>query len=114
MAKTNDPKATGSDRSKLIFLILPLASAVVYFFSNPKPQNFYDYTFRVAGNLLHGAVGFKFPQPSWLNEFVPFEGYYYSVFPLGGVLSMVPFAALQSIGMIHDMPGAFIAGLLAG
>src|SRR5215468_1917592 len=114
MSKTNDSHETISNRSKLVFLILPLVTAVVYFFSNPEPQNYYDYTFRVAGNFLRGAIGFRYPQPSWLNEFVPFDGYYYSVFPLGAVLSMVPFAALQAMGVIRDMPGGFIAASLAG
>lgn len=89
------------------------ATFPLYYLSNPKPQHYYDYTFRVAENLLRGGVGFTEKQPSWLNEFVPFEGSYYSVFPLGGVLSMVPFAALKVIGMISAMPAAFIAALLA-
>ena len=93
---------------------LAVLTAVVYFFSNPKPQNYYDYTFRVAGNLLGGSVGFAEKQPQWLNEFVPFEGLYYSVFPLGAVVSMVPFALLQAIGLIREMPGGLIAALLAG
>ena len=64
-----------------------MAAAVfaVYFFSNPKPQSYYDYTFRVAENILHGRIAFTEKQPAWLNEFVPFEAYYYSVFPLGVV-----------------------------
>lgn len=94
--------------------MISFAAAVVYYFSNPRPQSFYDYTFRVAGNLLNGRIAFTEPQPTWLNEFVPFEGFYYSVFPLGSVLSMVPFAALKKIGMISDMPGMFIAALQAG
>ncbi len=93
---------------------LAALTTVVYYFSNPKPQNFYDYTFRVAGNLLSGSVGFAEKPPPWLNEFVPFEGVYYSVFPLGAVVSVVPFALLKTIGMIKEMPGGLIAALLAG
>lgn len=93
---------------------LSLATAVIYFLSNPRPQTYYDYTFRVARNLLDGAVGFTYKQPSWLNEFVPFEGYHYSVFPLGAVLSMIPAAFLKAIGMITDMPGHWIGAILAG
>jgi len=89
-------------------------TAIIYFFSNPKPQSFYDYTFRVAANMLHGKIAFNLAQPPWLNEFVPFEGYYYSVFPLGAVLSMMPFAVLKAIGLVTDMPGAWIAAILAG
>lgn len=92
---------------------LSLTAGLVYYFSNPKPNFFYDYTFRVAENLMRGHVGFTQPQPSWLNEFVPFEGFYYSVFPLGAVVSMVPFALLKIIGMISEMPGALIAALCA-
>jgi hypothetical protein len=100
--------------SRSLYYLIPLATAVVYYFSNPKPQNYYDYTFRVAENLLHGSIGFATKPPDWLNEFVPFGGSYYSVFPLGSILSMLPFAALKAIGMIPAMPGAFIAAILAG
>lgn len=106
--KTTNPLSGG------IVLWLSVATAVVYYFSNPKPQSFYDYTFRVAANMLHGHVAFTAAQPSYLNEFVPFEGCYYSVFPLGAVLSMMPFALLQVLGVIKEMPGVFIAALLAG
>lgn len=89
-------------------------TALIYFFSNPKPQNYYDYTFRVAANMLGGSVAFTSKQPSWLNEFVPFEGYYYSVFPFGSVVSMMPIALFKTLGLIKEMPGAWIAATLAG
>ena len=92
---------------------LPIATAVIYFFSNPTPQNYYDYTFRVAEKMLRGGVGFAERQPTWLNEFVPYEGVWYSVFPLGAVLSMIPAALLKVAGVITDMPGAWISALLA-
>src|SRR5439155_14209182 len=95
-------------------LVLSTATAIVYFFSNPKPQSYYDYTFRVAGNLLRGAIGFSDKPPSWLNEFVPFEGEWYSVFPLGAVVTMIPVAFFNVIGVITEMPGALIAAILAG
>lgn len=114
MMATSDSNQHDSNRSKLLFTLLPLATAVIYYFSNPKPQNYYDYTFRVADCLLHGSIGFLATPPAWLNEFVPFEGFYYSVFPLGAVLSMLPFALLRGLGVISEMPGAFIAALLAG
>jgi len=93
--------------------IICFATAAVYYLSNPKPQSYYDYTFRVAANMLGGSVGFADKQSSWLNEFVPFEGFYYSVFPLGSVLSMIPFALFKAIGLINEMPAAFIAALCA-
>ena len=95
-------------------VLVSLITGLVYFFSNPNPQGYYDYTFRVAGNLLRGRVGFTEPQPTWLNEFVPFEGLYFSVFPLGSVLSMIPAALLKAIGLITEMPGALISAILAG
>jgi len=114
MEETNDSKTAAENRSNLLFFVLPLVAAVIYYFSNPKPQDFYNYTFLVAGNLLHGATGLSETPPTWLNEFVPFEGHYYSVFPLGAVLSMIPFALLAAVGIIHEMPGAFIAAMIAG
>ncbi len=93
---------------------LSLLTAAIYFFSNPNPQSYYDYTFRVAENFLRGSIGFAEKRPPWLNEFVPFEGEWYSVFPLGAVLSMIPVAALKIAGIVTQMPGAWVAALLAG
>lgn len=95
-------------------LIAVVAVGLAYYFSNPKPNSYYDYTFRVAENLLRGSIGFPQRPPSWVNEFVPFEGLWYSVFPLGSVVSMVPFALLKVAGVIQDMPSALIYALLAG
>lgn len=88
--------------------------AIVYFLSNPKPQSYYDYTFRVAENILRGSIGFAEKRPPWLNEFVPFEGAWYSVFPLGAVVSMIPAALLKVVGIVTEMPGAWISAILAG
>jgi hypothetical protein len=94
--------------------ITSAAAAVIYYFSNPKPQSYYDYTFRLAANLLSGRIGFTERPPSWLNEFVPFEGFYYSVFPLGAVLTMIPAAVLKAAGLVSDMPGPLLSALCAG
>lgn len=94
--------------------LVVFAAAFVYFLSNPKPGYFYDYTFRIAGDLIRGSIGLTDKPPNWLNEFVPFEGLWYSVFPLGAVISMVPFAFLKAIGLISNMPSALIYSLLAG
>lgn len=94
-------------------------TGIVYYFSNPNPfwnpypGYIYDYTFRVAENFLRGEIGFAERQPSWLNEFVPFGDLYYSVFPLGSVLTMLPFAFLKFTGLIRDLPSALIAALIA-
>jgi len=86
---------------------------LIYFYSNPKPQIYYDYTFRIAGLMLHGHVGQTETPPSWLNEMVPFEGNFYSVFPLGSVLTMIPAALLQKFGFIKENPSAWLASLCA-
>ena len=93
--------------------VIAAGVAAIYYFSNPKPQFYYDYTFRVAGRLLNGALGLAEAPPGHLNEFVPFDGAWYSVFPLGSVLTMIPAAALKAIGVINDMPAALIVALLA-
>jgi len=38
---------------------------------------------------------------------------YYSVFPLGSVLCMVPFALLKSARLVDVFPARFIAAMLA-
>lgn len=108
------PLKTHDMSFRLPIILTSAFIGIVYYFSNPRPSAYYDYTFRVAGNLLRGAIGFTEKQPPWLNEFVPFESYYYSVFPLGSVLTMIPAAFLKATGLITDMPGAFLAALCAG
>lgn len=114
MPKNETPVPTFPQTFDRVYLLLPVVAAVVYHVSNPKPQYYYDYTFRVAANILGGSIAFTERQPSWLNEFVPYEGFYYSVFPLGAVVSMMPFAVLKTIGVTGDMPAAFIAALCGG
>jgi hypothetical protein len=101
------------EKTRIIFVILIILAGIVYYFSNPVPQNYYDYTFRIADNILRGSIAIKEKPPSWLNEFVPFEGSYYSVFPLGSVVSMAPFAVLKLAGFIKDMPAPLIAAIQA-
>jgi hypothetical protein len=112
MKETSEtPKA---ERNAVIFVVIAvIAVGLIYFFSNPKPQHYYDYTFRVAENFYHGKIGFSEKLPSWLNEMIPFEGNWYSAFPLGSVLTMLPFAALRVLGIVQDNPAALIASLIA-
>jgi hypothetical protein len=72
----------------------------------------FDYTYRIAEALLHGRLGVS-EAPSWLNELVPAGDYYYSVFPLGSVHSMVPFDLLKTAHLIEVFPARFVAASLA-
>jgi hypothetical protein len=102
--------------SKLIPYILHtlfVATFIIYYFSNPLSGAYYDYTFRIAQALLGGRLGLTGRPPEWLVEMVPLDGMYYSVFPLGSVLTMLPLAALKQIGWVDSFPGTFLAALLA-
>jgi len=92
--------------------LLPLAFALLYF-SNPKPAAYFDYTYRIAGEFLHGRLGTVEAPPSWLNEMVRVGQRHYTVFPLGAVLSMVPLALLGRIGLIQGFPGMIVVATLA-
>ena len=114
MPKNDNVSTKPPEFTNRLYVVVTILTAVAYYFSNPKPQHYYDYTFRVAANMLGGNIGFTEKPPQWLNEFVPFEGFYYSVFPFGSVVTMIPFALLKVAGLINDMPAALIAALLAG
>lgn len=117
MIETLNNKTTFTERLLnkfgLLNICLILAVFFIYYFSNPKPSNYYNYTFLVGENFLSGKIGLTATPPPWLNEMIPFEGLYYSAFPLGSVITMLPFSALKAIGLITEMPAAFISGLLA-
>ncbi len=86
----------------------------LYWIANSDSGWTYDYTFRIAEALLQGRLGIPFSPSPALNELIPLDGSYYSAFPLGSVLTMVPVAALKMVGILRDFPGTVIAALVAG
>ena len=101
------------EKNRYLPLVLVISTFLVYNFSNPLPGIYYDYTLRIAGALVEGRLGLNETPPSWLNEMVPLNGTYYSVFPLGSVLSMLPLTILRRIGVLENFPGTLIAALTA-
>ncbi len=93
---------------------LSLAAAVAFYFSTNPTLRDLDYTAQVASALLDGHLGLQSRPVSRLNEMVPLDGSYYSVFPLGAVLSVLPSAVLQKAGWIHAFPAQVVAALIAG
>src|ERR1041385_3389130 len=93
---------------------LSLIAALAFYFSTNATLRDLDYTSEIASALLRGDLGLREKPPDWLNEMIPDGDRYYSAFPLGAALSMVPVALLQKAGLIHDFPGRFLAAVIAG
>src|SRR6059058_4458761 len=106
-------EAINKHRDLWVASALALVTLLLFYFSTKATQWHFDYTSRIASALLQGDLGLRQPAPSWLNEMVPANGRYYSVFPLGAVLSMMPVAVLQKTRLIHDFPGRALAALIA-
>lgn len=85
-----------------------LVAGAVYYVANNYNSG-HDYTFRIAKALLRGQLGLDYQPPAGLNEFIPYKGYFFSAFPLGSVLCMLPAAAL-----LAAYPAKLIVGLLGG
>jgi hypothetical protein len=113
MAEDQLRKAHNS-RDLWLALGLSLFAAVVFYFSTKATLHDLDYTNQIASALLHGHLSLQEKPPDWLNEMIPWEGRYYSAFPLGAVLSMLPVALLQNTGLIQSFPGRVLAALIAG
>ena len=96
------------------FLFAAFVIGLVYFFSNPHPWTHFDYTFRSARALVSGSLSIDEPPTSWMVEMIPFESHYYSAFPLGSVLTLVPVAFLQKIHVINEFPAMAVVGITAG
>ena len=101
-------------RELLLAVGLSALAGVVFFFTTKATMHDFDYTARIASALWHGHLGLDRHPGSWLNELVPFEGKYYAVFPLGAVISVLPFALLQQAGWIHSFPAQVLTALIAG
>src|SRR5437867_12486241 len=90
-----------------------LAAVAFYFSTNPTLRDL-DYTAEIASALLRSDVGLQEKPPEWLNEMIPYGNKYYSAFPLGAVISMVPVALLQKMSLIHNVPARVLDALIAG
>ncbi len=113
MKRLSLPATKGLVLAQIPPLTVAAGVFLIYWFSNPQPMAHFDYTYRIAEALLHGRLGLTEAPPSWLNEMVPLGDRYYSVFPLGSVLSMVPLALLKAAHVIDVFPARFVAAFLA-
>jgi hypothetical protein len=104
----------GNNREFWIALGVSLFAAIAFYLSTKATLRDLDYTSQIASALLHGQLSLREKPPDWLNEMIPWEGRYYSAFPLGAVLSMLPVALLQQVGLISGFPGHVLAALIAG
>lgn len=95
-------------------VVLPSAIFLIYFYSSPSSGSPFDYSLRVARALLHGHFGESTVPPAALSEMIPINGRYYSAFPLGSVLTLLPIAVLQELGVINRFPGPALAAFAAG
>src|SRR4029078_6760757 len=91
-----------------------LCAAIAFYFSTKATLHDLDYTSQIASALLHVQVVLRGKPPDWLNEMIPWQGKYYSAFPLGAVLSMLPVALLRETGLIQIFPGHVLAALIRG
>src|SRR5213592_741580 len=107
------PERHDAVRQFWIAASLSLFATLVFYFSTNATLHDLDYTSEIASALLHGDLGLREKPPDWLNEMIPHGDRYYSAFPLGAVLSMLPIALLQKAGLIHNFPGHVLAALIA-
>src|SRR5262249_14810910 len=97
-----------------VAVVVALFAAIAFYFSTQATLHELDYTNQIASALLHGQLGLREEPPDWLNEMIPYGNRYYSAFPLGAVLSMLPIALLQEARLIQAFPGRVLAALIAG
>src|SRR6266702_2410702 len=108
------PERRDTNRQFWIAAGLSLFAALAFYFSTNATLHDLDYTSEIASALLHGDLGLREKPPDWLNEMIPRGERYYSAFPLGAVLSMLPIAVLQKASVIQNFPGHVLAALIAG
>src|SRR3954465_8180135 len=95
-------------------IAISLFAAVAFYFSTNPTLHDLDYTAEIASAFLRGDLGLREKPPEWLNEMIPYGNKYYSAFPLGAVISMVPVALLQKMSLIRNFPARIVDALIAG
>jgi hypothetical protein len=114
MKDGNENMKSDNIREFPVAIAVLLFAAVAFYFSTKATLHDLDYTSQIASALLHGQLGLREKPPDWLNEMIPWGDRYYSAFPLGAVLSMLPVALLRNTGLIQNFPGHVLAALIAG
>ena len=107
-------RSSNTIRQLWVALGVSVCAAVAFYFSTNATLHDLDYTTDIASALLRGDLGLREKPPEWLNEMIPHGDRYYSAFPLGAVLSMIPIALLQKARLIHNFPAHVLASLIAG
>src|SRR5213594_4982733 len=107
-------RSSNTIRQLWVAIGVSICAAVAFYFLTNATLHDLDYTADIASALLRGDLGLREKPPEWLNEMIPHGDRYYSAFPLGAVLSMIPIALLQKAHLIHDFPGHVLAALIAG
>ena len=97
-----------------VAIAISLFAALAFYFSTNPTLHDLDYTAEIASAFLRGDLGLREKPPEWLNEMIPYGDKYYSAFPLGAVISMLPVALLQKASLIQDFPARILAALIAG
>ena len=101
-------------RDVWVALGLSLVAALAFYFSTTPTLKDLDYTFEIASAFLRGDLGLREKPGEWLNEMIPYGNMYYSAFPLGAIISMVPVAVLKKASLIQNFPARVLAALIAG
>ncbi len=107
-------RSSNTIRRLWVALGVSVCAAVAFYFSTNATLHDLDYTADIASALLRGHLGLREKPPEWLNEMIPHGNRYYSAFPLGAVLSMIPIALLQNARLIDNFPAHVLASLIAG
>jgi hypothetical protein len=111
-----DAEAPGKPITRDVWVAIGLslvATLAFYFSTNPTLRDL-DYTLEIGSAFLRGDLGLREKPPEWLNEMIPYGNRYYSAFPLGAVISMMPVALLQKASLIHNFPARILGALIAG
>jgi len=101
-------------RDVWVALGLSLVASLAFYFSTKPTLKDLDYTFEIASAFLRGDLGLREKPGEWLNEMIPYGNMYYSAFPLGAIISMVPVAVLKKASLIQNFPARVLAALIAG
>ena len=101
-------------RDVWVALGLSLVAALAFYFSTTPTLKDLDYTFEIASAFLRGDLGLREKPGEWLNEMIPYGNMYYSAFPLGAIISMVPVAVLKKASLVQNFPARVLAALIAG
>ncbi|HET7289598.1 MAG TPA: hypothetical protein VFJ67_04095 [Thermodesulfobacteriota bacterium] len=90
-------------------VLLGLAGYIVYFLTQPRQHDYFNYFSHLADAFLHGRLYLTDP-PSTFEELIAVGNKYFEIYPPMPAILLMPFVAVLGVSFDHVLVSFFVGG----